>query len=434
MKSKLQIKKINISKILKEGFIFLFSLRDAFGITIHNLPIRLGELWIILFSIFEIPKKRWRIHKNEISLLYILFSSLIITIIGVILYRESIDLGFAIKYIARNALYLIFIFAFLISNITFSKEDIHKLMKYIVIIEVIFFMALYIFNIYFYLGELCHFSVNTSGQYIQIGSYILPRFLGSASEPGYLSPLLVMPTYYFGVMSIKPIEGICKRNNAVLYLLITIFLSLFTFSSALYFFEMITLVLVVLLNVNKKDLLKYLFTICKIVGVLIIIILLIPRLRDLFYTHIVVKVIAFLSFGNSAGNWSANDRTSHYVNAIKLFLNSSPLQFFIGHGTGGYYAYSQMGATNLLTTNVNEAYNLFLSTLTDRGILGFICIFLLIMNCRLKRIKGDVFSQTVFVGIIMQCLHWLLTGNLWLYYFWYEVIILFAYYRQADIK
>ena len=58
-----------------------------------------------------------------------------------------------------------------------------------------------------------------------------------------------------------------------------------------------------------------------------------------------------------------------------MFFNGNILQVLFGHGTGAY-SFSALHNTNLMVQTVEEAYNIYLSTLTDRGIIGLLIFFI----------------------------------------------------------
>ena len=66
------------------------------------------------------------------------------------------------------------------------------------------------------------------------------------------------------------------------------------------------------------------------------------------------------------------------------------------------------------------------------GILAGYLVIMLIIFLWKHRIKKDKISNAIFVGISIQLLHWMITGNIWQYYFWMEIVFLLGYYRGVN--
>lgn len=172
------------------------------------------------------------------------------------------------------------------------------------------------------------------------------------------------------------------------------------------------------------------FIITSISAATIIIIATVPAIRSYFITGVFDKIKSYL-FVNSSQieSYSANDRTQQLAHSWEYFWNSNTFQYLAGHGTGGYSQYVS-GATQLIS-DAQEAYNLYLSTLTDRGVLGLVIIIFIFIFANKFRVKGNLYSNTIFFGILMQAAHWMVTGNFWLYYFWFEIILLIGFNRNV---
>ena len=133
-------------------------------------------------------------------------------------------------------------------------------------------------------------------------------------------------------------------------------------------------------------------------------------------------------------SYSGEDRAQHIQNALKIVSHTTnPVHLMIGRGTGGYYNMVR-NTWSLMVTNVSEAYNLFLSTIIDRGLIGFIILILVFKYCKKMRIKGNIYSETIYFAILLQGMHWMLTGNFWLYYFWFEIVLLVGFKRYHTIS
>ena len=407
----------------KKCILFLFPWRDALGITIGVTPFRFGELFVCLAGFFWAIKSHCnRISKVEAPILYILMLNFSVSVISVGIYGDFVEVSTAIKYIVRNIVFIIFVYGFLKTSIWFTENDVDKLMRFMVLLQIFVFVIVMTTGYHLLLGEICGWErIISSGQYYTVAGLIIPRFMGTSSEAGYLAPILVMPIYYFINVYVSSIKQKQLSKKSIIYLSITYIMVFFSFSTATYIFAMLTSIIAIINNLNEKRTKKILFFVSFCIIVLFVAVSIIPSLYGLYEREFLNKIYAY--FGNGqVGNWSANDRTQHLANAWNMFIESDLIQFFIGHGTGAYYMQSKINSF-LLVQDVNEAYNLFLSTLTDRGVICFLCLLLLFGYVQ-KMKTASISSRTIYMGIVFQYLHWLLTGNLWLYYFWYEIVIL----------
>lgn len=109
-------------------------------------------------------------------------------------------------------------------------------------------MFLYTIQKFFYLSEILGMNeIMESGQFVSFGDIIVPRFMGTASEPGYLAPMLPIILYYYFNIYIR------EKNRRIFFpLLITLIMALLTFSSAVYVLVIITTVVFIFQNYKKS--------------------------------------------------------------------------------------------------------------------------------------------------------------------------------------
>lgn len=420
--------------IIKRGLLLLFPWRDALGFVIASFPIRLGELWSIFLSWYLLPfgsRKRISFKRKEIGIALILIANFTLASLCVLFNINVVDNSFANKYLIRNVWNILFIVGFLASPLLFSAKQLDRLFKYFVIVELASFLFLYVTGGTFYLGSFKpNSAILATGQYVLLLGFKIPRFMGTCSEAGYLAPLLSFLMFYF-LESYFGKSAECKSKKARPYIIILICLTLLTFSAAVIFFVLAVSVFSILKNVNN-------IKIVRIVGIvlvfLIVFSILMTRMSDIstfLYNSIVDKVVYYISGGDAArvASYSAADRTQHLQNAWEIFTNGNVFQMLFGRGTGAYSYQIQHSYATAMGIDAEEAYNIFLSTLTDRGIAGFCLLIAIIPFCKKHVIKGDIFSQTLFCAILAQYAHWMITGNMWLYYFWYEIVLLLGYER-----
>ncbi len=416
-----------MKKIVKKGILFLYPWRDALGIIFAGIPFRIGEIWTLFISFNYITDKKSRLKIKDSSIVIILLLNLILSFIGVLIFSKTIDHSFAMKYLFRNIIYLITMYTFLCSTIEFTKDDIDRLMYYTVILQLVFFVIFYISGYYMYMGQIVQkMKVYEQGQIVRIGEILIMRFRGTASEPGYLAPLLPVTLYYF-IDSLFKAGG--NKKKIVICIISIAVMTLFTFSSAVYMIQAITTIVALLRNGANGRALLLMIIIFGIVT-LIAAIVLIPEISDYVRTELIDKLRVYLGMNSSSWSYSAADRSEHTQNALKMFDEGNIFETFFGHGTGAYLVYSR--ESTAMVKEVEEAYNIYLSTLTDRGVLGFCLIVGLFFSIRKYRIRKDMVSETIYWGVLCQFIHWMLTGNLWQYSFFFNVMILIGYRRYIN--
>lgn len=401
-----------MKKIKNKLISFFYSTRDSLSLTISKIPIKLGEISMV-YEIFSCMKKK--LYKPRTKSEYIIIIGLIVNFILTILFGftnySNIEHSFFYKFILKSLFYFIFVFLIILSRKSISSNSVKSLCKIILITQIPFFILEYFFNI-----QIVGFKAIEPIQKIYIGSHKIYRFVGTASEPAYIVPLLAMPLYYFTND---------KKDNMV-YLILAIFYLIMTFSPFAFCILILNyaISLIRMLRKNKKQFINRICSLVIIFCIALIVCLTTPF--KIYFYEMLNKMVGFLT-GGSLGkmDWSATDRTQHLNYSIELFRASSLYNKIFGNGTGFYY-FKALHNPNLLINDVEEAYNLYLSTLVDRGILGLInliLIFYAILSIKSK----DVISRSIKFGIIVQFTHYFLVGNMWLYFLWIQVAILIAY-------
>ena len=404
-----------MKKILSLIIIFSFPLREAVGINI-GLPIRIGELFMYIYALYTIVTifknkifKEGFFYKKALLLVVALAVNLIMCIIVSTNFQVNND--FLIKYIFRNTCILVFIFSVMVNPIEINQKLIETFFKYIIVIELIFCLIqimgkdLYFLNFIDYNPE----------RYLG-----LIRLKGTASEPGYL-PVVVAPAlYYF-------------RNNIdkKIYYYLGMLILFFTFSSFAYViigFELILYIKSTLYKkINIKKIIICLISLSIVIGVVYG---LNTSLKDTNIKNIIEfntkKITGFIS--NNEVDYSSQSRSQQIKLALQKFNDFSTLNKLLGKGTGAYSLYMKTVGNNMVLEQADEAHNLYVSTLYDRGILGeFILIILIVLILTLSsKNKKTMLTKCMKYSIFIQILHWTLTGNLWLYYFWIAVGILLS--------
>lgn len=424
-------KKVSVLTIIILGMVLTFPLRDAFACSIGGVPFRLSEIWIILAMVLIISCSEWKINCKELSIVVILLLNLVITVFGVIINKDTIVFSYAFKYIVRNMLWIMVFLLFLGSRFEINSRYIDMLMRYTVWVQAVACFFTVVTNNFFYLGNLSSTLDRYDANFITIAGHAFHRLKGTCSEPGYMAALLPMLLYYFLVRYIE--EQNTKKENVKygIYILILFVISLFSFSSAVYGIEIIVVCYVLITSrPSVRKILLILFGVAVLL-VALVVMLSSSSLFQALYDNVINKVSYYLNRKRDVTfSFSAADRSQHIEFAKEIISQNSFFELIFGRGTGGYY-YESLLQTDFYQNNVSEAYNIYLSSLTDRGILGLAGVVAIFICCK-KMVCKDVYSKALFCGIVAQGIHWILIGNFWLYYFWYEILFLIGYKRYIE--
>lgn len=388
------------------------------GFIFFGIPLRIGEV-VFFLSILRIinSKEAVTVKKvNKIGLLILIFMLFnFLLVIGSNLFNNLFTL-FTFKYLLRNFIYFFLLFSFLIKPIEYSLIKVNSFIKYIIYLVFVFFVIELVdfYIISFNWDNL--FFVKRQGKSI-FKDFII-KFSGQASEPAYIVPLL----------SISLMYGLFKKKFN--YSIISAFFILMTFSSfgyAVILFAIFFFFMKVEDNRIRKKVENFLikmFSIFTIIGLIFF-----NKTIDVL-EHNLIKFQAFFGFGNAV-EWSANQRTGHSMLALKLFSDSKWYQMIFGSGTG-YYDIMSKQFKGYYLDDAEEAHNLYLSTLLDRGIIGLlfiISIFYLISKIRIPNTENndfEYFFMALKFGVYVRIFHWIFTGMFWQYYFWVEIVLLLS--------
>lgn len=395
------------------------------GFKVFGIPFRIGELTFLLFfcRLTTLDLKLTKVYKIGFTIIIILILNLILTTCST--FFSEFDKGFFYKYILRNSLYLIAISSFLIKPIRFEYIKFNFLIKYILTV-VIFFYALEFID--YYLFSLGLENIYVDKQSKSVFHNFIIRFSGPSSEPAYVIPLLSIPLMY----------GLFKRK--LNYIITSLVMILLTFSSFGYLVILFSIIYFLNASVDKsvKRKAKKVFFIALISMCFFGLVFINKVITLINYNWI--KFQAYFGFGD-VYEWSASQRAGHIKLGIDLFIESSFFKMLFGNGTG-YYNKMSKDFTKFYLDDAEEAHNLFISTLTDRGIIGLLILLILfyvISKIKIpKNISDDpkFFFLAIKFGILVRMLHWFFTGMLWQHYFWVEVVLLISasiyYIKFAD--
>lgn len=413
----------------------LIPLREAFGIYIKGIPFRVGELVIPLMVLFFLIKRKnykyeysFKFNNKYINaLLIILFLNCILTIVVGLCNVDKLDKTFFYKYIVRNILYLTFIFLFY-KNISDLKNnmDFEKYIIYIIYIEM-FFYILEFFNIYITFSKIVPYTTNNSRIF---GSII--RFCGTASEPGFLAPILIIPIYYFYIKK-------DRKTRDMIYYIISWILAILTFSTFLYVCIFIILMkenIIIKSKIKVKTILIAIFVIAMVIAIIFI-----KRLNSDFETKFnqiiqrtTDKIEIFIFDKSDKKDFSASSRKLCHKYAQNMYRSYGISEKIFGRGTGAYsYSVKYNREFGKLMEIAEEAASLYYSTITDRGIIGFI-LLITELYCILKLKVNTIESKTTCASIFTQMIQYYIVGNGWLYFIWLQVALLIYFNYEYNKK
>ncbi len=394
---------IFLQKILIASITF----RDALSFNIYNTNIRLGEILFYFIAAYNIifSKNKYKINDRKLFLISCLLLTNLIFTFTVSIFFER-DNSFFIKYIIRNFLISFAILSFAINPVKLKEKDYNKIIIFILYFQ-FFFLIMQIFKL-----DLFYFRFS----YYESFYFGLQRFKGSASESAYIISILVFPLVYF--------KNKISEGNFYIFSywlsVIMIFLTFSTFGYAillLHFFSY--------LKFNLTGLRKRTFILAIIVVIIISILFPIIFAQNNILIDVLTfnfnKAISYITFQNF--DYSTNARLSIQRLAFILYKNLDFFNKIFGMGTGSFSNVLDFN-TRYIVEGAAEAHNIYLATLYERGLLGLLIIFIIFSIILFANAKSSVEKALKF-SLIVQMLHWFITGNFWLYFFWIEVIYFF---------
>ena len=387
------------------------------GIVLFGVPIRIGEFLFILFLFRLIDQgsflQRTKLHAKGFLVAFFILANLVLVL--AVSPFSNVDTPFFLKYVARNALYFMAMTSFIIKPIQVERINADKFIKYILYTVTVFYL---LELIDYYLVGLNWDAIFVSRQNKHIFRGLIIRFSGPSSEPAFIVPLLSI-TLMYGFLT-------KKRFHAIL----SIILILLTFSSFGYLAIAFSVFFFFRNTANKEMMRKVKsFAVNSFAFILLLGVMFADKISTLI-AYNWTKIQAYFRVGDVT-EWSASQRTNHVKLAFNLFADSPWYRKLWGNGTG-YYSKMSRAFDKFYLDDAEEAHSLYVSTLTDRGIIGLLLIlilFFVISRIRVpKNIQGQYrpFFLAIKFGVLVKIVHWMFTGMVWQYYFWVEVVLLLS--------
>lgn len=399
--------------LLQKFLIFSIPLRELAGFK-SGIPFRLGELLMLacvgyIFLNTSIEKKLRFFNRTLLSksIVYLLILNLVLTVI--FSRGQAINLDFFYKYVARNIMMILFFSAVLIRPIRLKRKDIELFFKYIVLLQ-LFMLILQKLGFTIKLFTLTSFPLGR-------------RFQGTASEAGYL-PTLIAPALWYFRNSI--------RSKKYYYLaFFEIFMTFSSFAYIVLALELSIIFFTKKIKINPKKFLKRILVTLLILIVVGMNFKVVSKSIENNFT----KIMKYSK--NDGGDFSARARNEQLINLKNKISKFSKEELGFGKGTGGYYLTQLKDINkNIFMEITDEGHTLYYSTVHDRGILGYLVLILILGNFGyvIYNQRKDRVIMCLAYLYLLQLIHWKITANMWLYYFWISMAYVVSQYEIKEIR
>ena len=384
--------------------LFLLGMRDNLGVLIGGMPLRFGELAMVLFSFMVLLKHVRRPNSKALSYaIFFMTVHLIVCIVSVFL-SGDVQVAYVAKYLLRCVIVISFLIAVNHVNVDRLSFDFDKCMKYIV---VVLFCSFLLEQLGYWVW-LCSIQ-----EYSGHGFMGINRFSGTASEPGYFLEVVIIPFYYY-----------LKKNNRIMVAITSMFAFL-TFSVGVYAGILLLLLIdkyVELRETNrivlKKESMRWILIIVPILFAVS------ASSYKVILDGIYQKAIAFIS-GESTSDYSTMVRTQISTVAVDAIKSFNCEQWLFGKGLGGFYSYSERLYSQGLLFHFGESPdNAYLGIMYDSGILG-LCTYLMVLFLAFKQKPKSIEAKSIYCAMVVSCLHNFILSGMWLYMIWVEMGLLY---------
>ena len=401
--------------------LLVFPLFDMFGLSIAGTNFRLTELYILLFSaviIIDRTRDQKMIIKKGTgyNVFLALLTNFMVSLVGVLIWHQDVDTTFAIKYLIRNIIYILFITACLVKKKKpLCEGDIEFLAKWTIKVSAFCFALLFLFGNQIYMN---HLIKPVDGLRVSILGVSMIRFSASTFEPGLAFLLLALPLYYF--------TRTYEKNK--LYFWITVCLLLTTYSTTA--FAVLTLNFALLLWEKHKVTKSFITNVALSLLLIIIGVFVVfnnASIADKFWYQI-NKILGFFTGGKTGTLlWTSNDRLNQMQIITRHISDGNLWQIIWGRGTGEYTYYIARIKSGIAMTNAEEAYNVYLSSLSDRGIVGLGFVAFIILDALKGFRNSSLPIRSLKWIVLVHAIGWVIMGNFWLYTFWTAIGFMILY-------
>ena len=401
------------SKQIKVYFAFLlflfFPLRESFAFSPANQTfIRFGDLLISASIIIYLLCPKQLKSKAPVSNALLIF--MLYALVFGVFFASIFEMSYAIKFLLKGFGTVFFLRILEKVNIKVGPLFFDKLFFYTICITVVL-CALQLLG---YTIEGLKFLPYTATL------YGLPRLNGTASEPGFLVPLIA-PCYAYYLY---------KYKEHPFLLAISVLILLFTNSS--FGYVAIAFVLVAMFfQMKGKAKLKYaskgipIFCIA-LVGCLF----LFPKLTNTIEMS-AKKILAFGSSSTADMDWSAAERFENRLAGFRGYYELPLENKIMGGGLGTAQHFSEKYVVAHFTSE--ECGIAYLGVLLNLGIVGIVLLIFLFYRMR-KYSDNNVVSKDLFLSIVIQAVQFFIIAGMWIYLFWFDIgLLILAYKNRANL-
>lgn len=394
-----------LSSYILAALFICFPLREAlaYAPVSLNFYIRGGDILLFMapFLYFvSIKNKEKNAPLSNIMMFFTAYSLLVGCVLG-----SYVDSSYAWKFVVKA-----FCIAMLLRLVEKNEFQIgprffDKLFKYVVLLQVPF-MILQFLGYTIWGGHLV--------EYNKI-SFDALRFCGTASEPGFLIPLLT-PCYYYYM---------CKlREHRYLFVLT---LAMLVMSTSSYGYFVIVGVPSVYLLQQRHN--KFKIILGMAVAIFFLSIGLYILAPQIFHNVLssAQKVMAYGTNNLADMDWSAAERFENRVAGIRGFKELTTVEQLLGGGLGTAKYFAERYVLYHLPSE--ECGIAYLGLLLNLGVLG-IMVFSYLYYRIYKYRTNNVYSNTFLVGVFFQAIQFGIIAGVWVYLFWFELAFLILIYNN----
>lgn len=233
------------------------------------------------------------------------------------------------------------------------------------------------------------------------------RFAGFGSEPNYWGNLFLflLPLSIAGIIS-RSIRDELRLNLTILLLLVSF--AALTFSIFTHIAIILSFISILLINSNNIN--KY-----KLTTIMLALILFIGLFGHNY-------IVYFFSKSTTLTTSSSFERFYWAYSAVKMWLESP----IIGHGLGTYVNHYQDYISFAQVPIAEQANSVFFATLAEQGVLGFAFLIMILVTISgffswkvIRIYRSHFLLKFLVLGILLYVPYFLITGTLYLYYFWF---------------
>lgn len=388
-----------------------FPLRESIVLMIgETTPMRFGELLMGLCPLIYFANKNLY-DKKICSTSNLIIVFLAYSFVFGVLFSEHFQSAFATKYFLRGILFFFLIRIAETKVISVSERYVDLLFKYTIVVETIFCL-MQILGVTILFGKFEPYEASYT--------FGFQRLSGTASEPGYLIPILTPCIYYF----------LSNYKKYKIWLFLTFSLVILSLSSFGYVAVLVVIIMKLIISNKSNAIRKIIVFGTGLLFSFFVATIIFPQVNDA-YEGISTKILAFSSLNEDEMDYSGAERTENILVATEAFIEGNVVDMVFGQGIGATAYYTENNV--VMYKPAEEANNLYLSVVLNQGIIGLLLMIMIFVSV-LRQTEKDAVSMSFLAGMVTQLLQYLIVGNLWLYFLWYYMFFIIVINRQRKVS